>query len=830
MNFYTNVSRYGQNLLYRGYRNGSPIQQKIKFQPTLYAQSQNETDWKALDGVNVEPMKFDSMREAKQFMEMYAGVNGFNVYGNTKYISQFIQERWPDEVEFDPNLVNIVNIDIEVASDEGFPEPDQANHPIISIALKSNKDENYYVWGLGEYDTSKSIVSNVQYMHCRDEKELLEKFLLFWSKLKPDVVTGWNVRFFDVPYIINRMHRVIGEKLTKKMSPWEMVEQKSVRYKMKEMNTYEMTGISQLDYLDLFQKFGYSYGTQASYRLDHIAYVVLGERKLSYEEFGNLYTLYKEDHQKFIDYNIKDVQLVDRLEDKMGLIVLAMTIAYKAGVNYNDTFGTTGIWDTIIYRNLCQKKIAILPYAGKMKSDYPGGYVKDPQVGMHDWVCSFDLNSLYPNLIVQYNMSPETIVEDDRNFNASVSKCLSGEVVNDTDYAMAANGTYFRTDRRGVLPSIVTAYYSERVQMKNKMIEAQKKLEKSGKSYEVERDINRYENQQMAIKILLNSLYGALGNQYFRYFDMRIAEGITLSGQLSVLSAEKSINQYLNNVMKTDKDYVIAIDTDSVYLDMKDLVDKTYPNNSKEDTVKYLDKVCSQAIEPVITKSFDKLYKQMGGYENRMVMGREAIADRGVWTAKKRYILNVHNNEGVQYAEPKMKIMGIEAIKSSTPQICRDRFKEAFELIMSGTNKDIQTFIADFRKEFSSQNPEDIAFPRGVSDIKKNADPKAIYGKGTPIHVRGSLLYNHLLKQHRLNNRLGEIKNGEKIKFIYLKMPNPIRENVISFPDILPKEFDLHRFINYDMQYDKTFVEPIRLILDAVGWTVEEQSTLESFF
>src|SRR5210317_1841784 len=290
MNFYTNVSRYGQNLLYRGYRNGSPIQQKIKFQPTLYAQSQNETDWKALDGVNVEPMKFDSMREAKQFMEMYAGVNGFNVYGNTKYISQFIQERWPDEVEFDPNLVNIVNIDIEVASDEGFPEPDQANHPVISIALKSNKDDNYYVWGLGEYDTSKSIVSNVQYMHCRDEKELLEKFLLFWSKLKPDVVTGWNVRFFDVPYIINRMHRVIGEKLTKKMSPWEMVEQKSVRYKMKEMNTYEMTGISQLDYLDLFQKFGYSYGAQASYRLDHIAYVVLGERKLSYEEFGNVYT------------------------------------------------------------------------------------------------------------------------------------------------------------------------------------------------------------------------------------------------------------------------------------------------------------------------------------------------------------------------------------------------------------------------------------------------------------------------------------------------------------------------------------------------------------
>jgi DNA polymerase elongation subunit (family B) len=830
MNFYTNVSRYGQNILYRGYHNGSQIEHKIKFKPTLYAQSKNDTEWKSLDDVNVDSIQFDSMRDAKDFMTMYKDVNGFKVYGNTNYVSQYIQERWPNDIEFDPKLINIVNIDIEVASDEGFPEPDQAYYPVISIALKSSKDDSFYVWGLGDYDVSKSIASKVVYFKCDDERVLLEKFLLFWMKLKPDVVTGWNIRFFDIPYIINRMNRVLGNNLSNKLSPWEKVDQRQVKYKMKEMNAYEILGIAQLDYLELFQKFGYSYGNQASYRLDHIAFVVLGERKLSYEEYGNLFTLYKEDHQKFIDYNIKDVDLVDRIEDKMGLIVLAMTIAYKAGVNYTDTFGTTGIWDTIIYRYLCNKKIAVIPNIQKIKNDYPGGYVKDPQIGMHDWVCSFDLNSLYPNLIIQYNMSPETIVSDDMNPNANVHKCLSGEVRNDSKYSMAANGVYFRKDKRGVLPSIVADYYAERVVVKNKMLDAQKLLEKSGKSYEVERDINRYENQQMAIKILLNSLYGALGNQYFRYFDMRIAEGITLSGQLSVLKAEKIINEYLNGVMKSDKDYVIAIDTDSVYLDMKDLVDKTYPNNSKADTVKYLDKVCAQAIEPVINKGFDDLYNQMGAYENRMVMGREAIADRGVWTAKKRYILNVHNNEGVQYAEPKMKIMGIEAIKSSTPQICRDRFKEAFELIMSGTNKDIQKFIANFRSEFSKEDPENIAFPRGVSDMNKNADDETIYGKGTPIHVRGSLLYNHLIKEKKLTNRLGEIKNGEKIKFLYLKMPNPIHENVISFPDILPKEFDLHRYIDYDKQYEKTFVEPIKIILDSVGWTVEGQATLESFF
>ena len=416
------------------------------------------------------------------------------------------------------------------------------------------------------------------------------------------------------------------------------------------------------------------------------------------------------------------------------------------------------------------------------------------------------------------------------NTNATVAKCLSGEVVNDTEYAMAANGVYFHKDKRGVLPAIVTDYYSERVDIKNKMLDAKKRLEKEGKSYAIERDINRYENQQMAIKILLNSLYGALGNRYFRYFDMRIAEGITLSGQLSVLKAEKAINQYMNSVLKTDNDYVIAIDTDSVYLNLSDLVEKTYAGKTKEETVNYLDKVCSKAIEPVIVKAFADLSDQMNAYENRMVMAREAIADRGVWTAKKRYILNVHNNEGVQYAEPKLKIMGIEAVKSSTPQICRDKFKDAFNLIMSGTNKDIQKFIADFREEFRSQDPEAVAFPRGVNGLDKNSDKKTIYGKGTPIHVRGSLLYNALLKKHNLNNRLGEIKNGEKIKFVYLTMPNPIHENIISFPDMLPKQFDLHRFIDYDTQFDKSFVEPIRLILDAIGWTVEEQSTLEGFF
>lgn len=829
--FYTSVDRHMNDILYIGYEDGSRVKKKYRFQPTLFCQSsEKQTRWTSFDGYNVEPIKFDCMSEARKFMQQYKDVDGFKVFGNTNYVAQFIAEKFPNEIKFDSQHMTIFNIDIEVASDDGFPEPDEARQPVISIALKSNKEDNFIVWGLQPYDLHESLFDNVTYFECEDEAQLLQKFLVYWYKNFPDIVTGWNIRFFDIPYLINRCMIVLGERVTKKFSPWELLSQEQVRYKLKEMNVYKITGVQQLDYLDLFQKFGYSYGNQESYRLDNIAHVVLGERKLSYDEYGSLHTLYKENHQKFIDYNIRDVDLVDRLEDKTGLIELALTIAYKAGVNYDLTFGTTGIWDSVIYRDLNNSKIAIPERVEKAKHDYAGGYVKEPKIGVNDWVCSFDLNSLYPNLIIQYNMSPETIIDGKINSNSSVKNCLEGKVVNDTEYSMAANGVYFSKKRRGVVPKMVQKMYEERVLIKQKMIEAQKRMEKEGKSYEIERDIARYENQQMAIKILLNSLYGALGNRWFRYFDMRVAEGITLSGQLSVLKAEKAINEYLNKMLKTDKDYVIAIDTDSVYINMNDIVQKTFSGKSKEETVDFLDKVCKKAIEPVIVKAFDELSNQMNAYENRMVMAREAIADRGIWTAKKRYILNVYDNEGVRYAEPKLKIMGIEAIKSSTPQICRDKFKEAFKLLISGTNKDIQKFIADFRVEFSQQNPEDIAFPRGVSNLTKNSDRKLIYGKGTPIHVRGCLMYNYLLKERSLTKRYSEVKNGDKIKFIYLKQPNPIGENVISFPDMLPKELDLNRFIDYDKQYDKTFVEPIRIILDSMGWTVEEQSTLEGFF
>jgi DNA polymerase elongation subunit (family B) len=584
------------------------------------------------------------------------------------------------------------------------------------------------------------------------------------------------------------------------------------------MDAYEIYGVQQVDYYDLFTKFGFTYGTQASYSLDHIASTVLGEKKLSYEEHGSLFGLYKSDHQKFIDYNIKDVQLVDKIDKQTGLMDLALVIAYKGGVNYADTFGTTGIWDSIIYRYLSDRNIAVPPSVAKRKDSYPGGYVKEPRVGMTEWVTSFDLNSLYPNLIVQYNMSPETLLNGGGDFTiGGVDHYLNNELTEDAramDVAVAANGSMYRKDKRGILPDIIIGLYNERKVVKTDMLKLKQDYEKD-KTADLDREINRLDNTQQAVKILLNSLYGALGNNYFRYFDLRIAEGITLSGQLSIKWAEKAMNEFLNKMLKTDDDYVIAMDTDSLYVDMSPLVKAVNP----KDPVKFIDKACEEKIVPILAKSYDAMFERMNAYDSRMVMAREAIADKGIWTAKKRYILNVFNNEGVQYAEPKLKIMGIEAVKSSTPQIVRDKFKKAYSLMLNSTEADLQKFVADFYEEFKSLPPEDVSFPRGVSDIVKWRDQHTIYKKGTPIHVRGALLYNKQVE--KLNLSIEGIKNGSKVKFCYLKMPNPLMENVISFNPFLPKEFGIHEHIDYEMQFNKTFKDPLKLVSDAINWELE---------
>lgn len=839
MSFYTSVVRYGNSILYRGYNaHGKKIYKREKnFKPMFFTACQQETGWKSLDGLNIAPIEMDNMRHAKQWLEENSDVSGRKIFGSKNYIHQYISQRFPRDIDFKREFIDVGTFDIETEYEDGFPHPSEASQRILSITYKSSKSKLYHVWGYGDFDTEKSLIKPVRYYRCRDEASLLEKFLTFWADEShcPDVITGWNMRFFDVPYLVNRTAKILGVEAIKRFSPWGMVDYRQITRQGRTEDAYDIKGIEQLDYLELFKKFGYSYGPQESYKLNHIAYVVLGDKKLSFEESGSLKNLYKDDFQKYIDYNMKDVELIERFEDKMGLITLALTVAYKGGVNYSDTFGVTAIWESIIYRKLLsEKKVPFVtrPDAGKTK--FAGGYVKEPQVGAHDWVVSFDLNSLYPNIIVQWNMSPETLVAQSEV--TGVDYYMEAPSI-EVPYAVAANGSTYRKDIDGVIPRIIEDYYGDRRSIKNMMLAAETSYQEE-KTIELEKEINRLNNRQMAIKILMNSLYGALGNQYFKYFDLRLAEGVTLTGQLAIQWAERHMNQAMNKVMKTDNvDYVIAIDTDSLYVNFGPMIEKLKP----KDPVKFLDKICKEHFEPNLELAYENLFAKMNCHKQRMEMGREVIANRGIWTAKKRYILNVHNSEGVQYAQPKLKIMGIEAIKSSTPEVCRDKFKEIFDVIISGTEEDTQKFIREFKQEFKSLSPEKVAFPRSVSLVQtvyKNgskhvipyADKKSIYRKGTPIHVRGSLLYNKLIKDNKLSRKYEVVTNGSRIFFTYMKVPNSMQENVIAFPDVLPIEFKLNSYVDYDKQFDKTFLEPLTPILEAVGWTPEPVASLDEFF
>ena len=689
---------------------------------------------------------------------------------------------------------------------------------------------------MGEY-TPNDPDKTVKYFRSNNEEEMMELFLGWWKDNPPHIVTGWNCKFFDIPYIVNRMKYLDLE--FKYLSPIKRVYDKNVVIAGRDNMHYSIVGMSILDYLDLYKK--YTYKNRESYRLDYIGQVELGMGKITDEQMQG-YDLYKTDYQKFIEYNIKDVEIVKKLDDKMKLLDLLITIAYESKINFEDVFSPVRTWEAIIYNFLKKKNIAIPNKRNHITSrTIEGGYVKDPKLGLHKWIVSFDLNSLYPHLIQQYNISPETLHTGivcadsvDIGVDGLLEQKLDTDYLKHTQLTLTPNGQHFTLKKKGFLPKLMETMYDDRVIYKKKMLEEEQKLEDGNykNKQEVVNNISKYNNAQMAKKILLNSAYGALANQYFLYYSPEQAEAITMSGQLAIRWIESRINIFINDLLKTeDTDYVIASDTDSIYITFAKLVDKVCRKGLEtEKIISFLDKVCQDKIEPYIDKCYQDLHAYVNSYEQKMVMKRELIADKGIWTAKKRYILNVYNNEGVSYKEPKLKIMGIESVRSSTPQWCRENIQSLIKTIINTDEQTVIKTIEEYRAKFKELSFSEIAFPRGVKGLSKYKSSKDIYIKATPIHVRGTLLFNHLLREKKLTRKYQLIRDGEKIKFAYLKEPNILGENVIAIATVLPKEFDLERFIDYDLQFDKSFLQPVKNILDAIGWKAENISTLESFF
>jgi len=822
--FYTNVFARGDKIYLRGYDMGLPVKEVINYQPYHFMPSP-KGKYKTLDGQTVDKLMHDSISDARDFMKRYEDVKNMQVYGSTAYPYLFIYDNYKGEIDYDPATVNVVTIDIECKSDDGFPDIEKADKPLTSITIRSKGQSA--VFGLKDFHTNDPKIS---YLKCKDEHDMVAKFIQVWQSdaWMPDIVTGWNIEFFDIPYLINRVKVLFNEKEAKKLSPWGILEERTIEFRGKENQTYGLAGVAVLDYYQLYRKF--SYTNQESYKLDYISMIELGEKKVDYRDQGyrDLADLYERNHQLFIEYNIKDCVLVDKLDEKMKFIEQVMAMAYDAKVNYNDTMTTVRAWDTIIHNYLLDQGIVIPQFKPACNMDaLVGGHVKEPKVGLTEWVVSFDLNSLYPHLIMQYNISPETFAG--RKEFPSIDRLLDGTwEYRDGTVAYAANGCTYRKDKQGFLPALMEKMYNDRAEYKKKMIEAKKSYEQT-KSKEDSNLISRYHNMQLAKKIQLNSAYGALGNKYFRWFNFDHAEAITMSGQLSIRWIEKKMNQFMNKLLKTDnKDYVIASDTDSIYLDMSGLVGWVGEHEELK-IVKALDEFIEARIQPYMDKSYQELADMMNAYQQKMKMKRETIANKGIWKAKKMYILNAWNVEGVQYDKPKLKIQGIEAVRSSTPYACRENIKTALSIIMNGNEQQLQEFVVKFKQEFNELPFEDVSFPRGIKGMDKYKDKAKIYKLGTPIQVKGALLFNNLLKQHGMKN-VQPIGDGDKIRFAYLKIPNPIHDTVIAVPEELPKEFKLDKYIDRDMQFSKSFLDPLRSITEVVDWKVEQTSTLEDFF
>jgi DNA polymerase elongation subunit (family B) len=831
--FYTSVTQFKGKLQVIKYVDDKKIKEIIPYAPYLFMEA-NDGDYKTVFGKRVKRVDFGNIYDAKEFVEQYKDVEGMNIHGYSTWPYQYIYHNFETNV-YDRESIRVCPLDIETDSEGGFGDSEKAEKFVTMISISLNR--KMYSIGLKDFDTS--ALPHVTYFKCKDEVALLRKFLEIWQMLAPDAVSGWNIQGFDIPYLIRRITRILGEDQAKRLSPWGQLQSREVMSKFGTLKTlYTIVGVADFDYMQLYEKFQIPLkGRPERMSLDYICEQELKMKKLDYSEYGDLATLYRENPQLYAEYNVRDVSLIDDLDVKLNLIDIALAFAYRAGINYQDIFGTVRPWDVMIHKYLMDRK-TVVPFEKITTKDFKieGGHVKDPQCGLHRWPVSFDLTSLYPKITIQYNIGPETFVRklDGIRPDSIMDGSVDPSSLLGPDETLAGNGCVYRTDIQSFISAIMQLLFDERAKYKKLMLEAKQnavnaKDPAEKKKWEFLQ--SKYDNLQHSTKIFLNGGYGALANVHNRWFDPDNAEAITLSGQVSIKWAQREVNQKLNKMLKTKNvDYVIAIDTDSLYITLENFIAAIFKDQSnKQKIIDFMDQVCKETIGPVLNAGYEALAKHMHARTQEMDMKREALADVGIWTGKKHYILNVYNNEGVAYDKPKVKIVGIEAVRSSTPGAARERIKKGIDVIIEGDQHKLQQFVSGVRSEFDTLPVDEIAFPRGISDLEKWQNPRELYTKGCPIQAKSAIFHNHLLKELNIT-QFPTLKSGEKIKFVYIKKNNPYGISCVGFAAILPPQFKLDTYVDRRVQFEKGFLEPINNIVKHIGWKSEPTATLDRFF
>lgn len=806
-------------------RDGAPIYVDQKYLPTYYTPvPEAQATHRGYEGMPLCAKTYPTLYDGREAIEK----SRVPVYGNIQPEYMVLHDALgTKDVEWEFERLYIQFIDIEVDSEHGFAKPEDPFAEVTSITVTwfHMGKTGTVVYGRKDYE----VKGDELYIKCDTENELLLRYLddLRSAGDYPDVITGWNVQFYDMPYLVARMTKLFTEDTWEKLSPFNRIATRNVIILGRTQVVVDIKGIAILDYLELYRKFTYS--QQESYRLDHIATVELKEKKMSFKEYKTLRRLYKENHQLFIEYNIQDVRLVVRLDDKLKLLELVFALAYGAKANFADCFKQVRLWDIMIYHKLRGEGKQIPPRKDNEKGEqYEGAFVKDTKPGLYKWVCSFDVASMYPHIIREWNLSPETKIRD-RVTGLTVDRLLSKEIdttpIKTKDVCVAANGVLTDRHKEGFLPNMLKSLYDERNRFKGLQKQAKKELEKETdpvKRNELEKKVSAYGNQQLVRKVNLNSAYGAMGSAYFRFYDVALAEAVTVTGQMIIRWVAQDINTYLNSLFGTNDDYIIASDTDSVYINMEKVV-ALIGTDDKIKIVNALDTFCAKKIQPLIDKAFVDIAEYMNVATPCLNMIRDVIADNCVWTAKKHYIMNVFDSEGTRYKEPKLKIMGMEMIKSSTPAVVRDMMKKTLQLMVSGaTQDDVWAFMKKCEKDFCSAPFEDIAKPTSVNGLKKYAGQT----KGVPIHVAGSLAFNNMLESTSLGQDYEPIRDGEKVKVAYLKKPNPFHVHAMAASFGCPPEWNIEKWIDYDTQYNKVFLDPISAILKVAGWSAVKEPSL----
>lgn len=875
MSFYTYIGRKGNKIHHIGYDDrGKRFHTEALFKPSIYYEANGATDSISLFGKPLKKKTFDSINDWFQFLGQNKDI--LEMYSDLDPSYQFLAEKY-SEVHYIQNQIRIWFLDIEVLSDEGFPYAHEAKHPIVSIALYDTKRDEYFVMGLKDYTYDPTRLplntKKVTYKKCESERELMLKFIELVKALNPDLIIAHNGEGFDFPYIVNRIDN-IGLKSTelspygKAKSTYKEVEDNFMSKKAEYFTSID--GVSLLDNMALYRK--YIQTPRESFSLSNLALEDLGMDKIDYDEYDNLGGLYEKNFEKFTDYNINDVYLMVLLNKKNGYLDIHIRNTYKAKLtNFSEAMSPVRLWDIYIYQELQKQNIQVPPSKRDVsKFTYPGAFVVDPIVGKHKWIATFDLNSLYPSIQMQWNISPEKFVEhltveqwlqslSDNEIDEFIEKSTSekqikflkdlkdmnnlGYAVTPIDrenvdqrmidhvipqhpnYIMTSNGYYFQRGELGIIPTLLLENFMERKTIKKSMIPLKKELENLGSDKVIENKLSSMKVNEQGIKIMMNAEYGALANVYFRYCKYELCSSVTMNGQFVIISLINAIKEKLPKIK------IIFGDTDSNGFGLEDIVKESCVNMSEKETIQWVISFCNETIQPIIAETYEKLSRYVNAPKNYMKMSREKIISDGIWVAKKHYAFRNVVEDELVLDHAKYGYKGLSCVKSSTPKAIRNEQKRFIEtILMDETN--ISNVMGECKKAIMKLEPTKIAFPKTCNGLAKYSDNEGNPIKGAGSHVKAALVYNKYIRENNLENEYPIIQEGEKIRFIELKQPNRFNSDTFGFINRIPNDPLILEYIDYDKMYFKGFEKPMMEILERINMSGLNSKTtsLEDLF